>query len=414
MQVIKNSLIYLGSSILNKLVPFLLLPIMTKYLSPKEYGILALYTILITFYNAFIGMSIHTNISKNFFKVSKGEMSEYIGNMIFIIFLTFIIYLSITFLVIQFFDNLFSIPSYWILAIPIISFMMTVNSINTTLLRNEGRAYIFGIFEIVNTLINISITLLLLVNLEYGWKSQIVGLFIGYFIFFIIGLLYMKKRNYLKFTFDKTKVKSILSISIPLIPHVLGGIVIGMSDRIFIEKMVSLEAVGIYSVGYMFGMIIVLFSDAFIKAWSPWFFKNLSNPTDTKKQKIVKYTYIYIFGIFIFAVLISFIGKWILPYFVDERYIDARNYILWISIGYAVHSIYKIFFPYLVHINKTAFLAISTVVAAILNLILNYYFINIFGVVGAAYATIISFLVGSILVFWYQSIHYSMPWKGSK
>jgi len=410
MQIVKNSSIYLGSSIINKMIPFLLLPIITKYLSPEEYGVLSIYLILISFYSAFIGMAIHINISKNFFKVSKEDLSVYIGNIFIILFITFIFYLFITYLVTIFYNTIFSIPSNWLLAIPFISVMMMINEINTTILRNEQRAYVFGIFEISNTFIKMSLTILFLVVFSLSWYSQVLGTLIGSIVFFVIGIFYMKKRGYITIKFNQEKIQSILNISLPLIPHVLGGVIIAMSDRLFIEKMVSLEMVGIYSVGYMFGMVVMLFTDAFIKAWSPWFFKTLSNPTDEKKRKIVKYSYIYIIGIFILAILISLIAELIMPYFVDEKFYNAKEFILWIALGYAVHGVYKIFFPYLVHISKTSFLAFSTVSAAIINLLLNYFFIKHYGAIGAAYATIVSFLVSAILVFWYQNKHYYMPW----
>jgi len=285
-----------------------------------------------------------------------------------------------------------------------------VNTINLTILRNEGKAYVFGILEIANTAVNMGVTILLLVMFEYGWYSQAIGITVAYLLFFIIGMIYMKKRNYFTFDLDRNEIRSILNISIPLIPHMLGSIVIAMSDRLFIEKMVSLEMVGVYSVGYMFGMVVMIFTDAFIKAWNPWFFKQLSTPTDAKKRKIVKYSYLYIISIFILAILISFVAKLIMPYFVDEKYYGANEFILWIALGYAVHGVYKIFFPYLVHISKTSFLAVSTVLAAILNLLLNYFFISLYGAIGAAYATIIAFLISSILVFWYQNKNYVMPW----
>ncbi len=413
MHVIKNSVIYLGSSILNKLIPFLLLPVMTKYLSPQEYGALSIYMILITLYGAFIGMNIHINVSKNFFEVPKQEMALYIGNMLFIVSISCTVYFFLTVIGIQFFDTVFSIESDWLLAIPIISIMMMVNNINISILRNEGKAYTYGIFEISNTLVNMSVTLLFLLFFNFGWHSQIIGIFAGYFLFFIIGTVYMYKRGYINVRVDVSKIKSLLAVSLPLIPHVLGAVIITMSDRIFIERMISLEAVGIYSVGYMFGMVVMLFTDAFIKAWSPWFFKNLAEPTDSKKKKIVKYTYIYIIGVFILALLISLLSETVLPYFVDETFYGAHEYILWISLGYAVHGVYKIFFPYLVHISKTSFLAFSTMTAAVLNLIFNYIFIAQFGAIGAAYATILAFSVSAVLVFWYQKINFQMPWLKS-
>ena len=96
---------------------------------------------------------------------------------------------------------------------------------------------------------------------------------------------------------------------------------------------------------------------------------------------------------------------------VDVRYAGAEIYVCWIAIGYAVHGVYKIFFPYLVHISKTSFLGVSTVIAAVLNLIFNYFLIKECGAIGAAYATVLSFIISASLVFRYQNKHFKMPWR---
>jgi O-antigen/teichoic acid export membrane protein len=408
--ILKNSVIYLFSSILNKSIPFLLLPVMTKFLSPSEYGLLSIFLIFINLYSAFIGMNIHANISKNFFKVTKYELSKYIGNIFYILVCTFVFYLLLTFFICLCFDEIFSISSKWFFALPFISIMTMTNQLNITILRNEQRPYIFGFFEIFKTAIIMATTVFCLVVINFGWYSQVIGLMVSGVIFSIIGLWYMYKRGYLTFEFDIEKIKSVLQISVPLIPHVLGGLVIAMSDRFFIEKMVSVEAVGLYAVGYSFGMMLRLFTDAFIKAWSPWFYKNIAEPTEKKKIKIVKYTYLFILCLFVLTVLVAIVANIIMPYFVDEKFLGARIYIFWIALGYAVRGIYQIFFPYLVHINRTSFLAVSSVIAAIVNLLLNYILISIYGAIGAAYATIGAFAISAILVFWYQQKNYYMPW----
>jgi O-antigen/teichoic acid export membrane protein len=175
--------------------------------------------------------------------------------------------------------------------------------------------------------------------------------------------------------------------------------------------MINLEVVGIYSVGYTFGLVVILFTDAFIKTWSPWFFKTLVYPTDKKKRQIVKYTYAYIIGVFLLSVLISIAAEFVLPFVIDERYIGAKKYIFWIALGYAIHGIYRIFYPYLVHINKTAFLGLSSILAAVLNIIFNYILIGSLGAIGAAYATILAFMASTIMVFLYQRKNYPMPWN---
>jgi O-antigen/teichoic acid export membrane protein len=173
---------------------------------------------------------------------------------------------------------------------------------------------------------------------------------------------------------------------------------------------IDLETVGIYSVGYTFGLVVILFTDAFIKAWNPWFFKSLSDPIDNHKRAVVKYTYLYVFCVFLLALGIAFMAKWILPFVVDERFYGAEEYIVWIALGYAVHGIYKIFFPYMVLINKTHLLAYSSVIAALVNLVLNYWWIKSVGAIGAAYATIAAFMVSTIIVIHFQRKFYKMPW----
>lgn len=411
MKVIKNSSIYLGSSVLNKAIPFMLLPILTKFLSPEEYGTLSIFLIMISFFTAIVGMAINMNVSKYFFEYSQKQMALLLGNILIILCFTMSFFTVLMMVVTLFFNQIFSIPSFWIRLLPLLSFMFMVNLVNLTIFRNKGKAMMFGIFEVLNTVINLGVTILFLVVYNYGWHSRAVGIFVAYFCFFVVGLVYMKNTGYLDFHFDKKVIKTILGLSLPLIPHSLGSIVIAVSDRLFIEKMISLESVGIYSVGYMFGMIIMLFSDAFVKAWSPWFFKNLSNATPQVKLKIVKYTYIYIIAIFTMAILVSICSHLVLPYFVDESYASAGKYVFVISMSYAFFGVYQIFFPYLVHINKTAFLGLSTFLAAVINLILNYYFINRYGAIGAAYATLAAFIASSSMVFLYQKSRFEMPWS---
>lgn len=411
--LIKNSFIYLSSGILSKSIPFLLLPILTKYLSPEEYGKLSICLIFISIYGAFIGMSLNTNISKNFFHVSKDILAQIIGNVLFVLMTTLVTFFILTLGLYSQFDTIFSIPTEFLIIVPFIAFMQMVNNLNITILRNEQRAYMFGVFEVSLTVVIMSVTILNLIVLGFGWYSQVVGIFVAGVVFSIVGVGYMHKRGYISLVYDKEKIKSILKISLPLIPHVLGGLVIAASDRLFIEQMVGLDAVGLYAVGYSFGMIVMLFTDAFIKAWSPWFYKSMADPTDSKKVKIVKHTYKYIIGLFVLTGLISVAAKFILPYFVDEKFYGASEFIFWVALGYAVRGVYQIFFPYLVHINRTSFLAVSTVVAAVVNLALNYLLIDMYGAIGAAYATVGAFAVSAVLVFWYQQKLFYMPWFGS-
>lgn len=410
MRVIKNSLIYLLSSVISKGAPFLLLPFLTKYLPPEEFGVLAIFLVLNSMMGAFVGMSMHANVTKNFFRKAKPELALITGNVFFVLLTTTTLYFLFMLVVAASIEAFFSVPSEYLLILPPLAFLAMANQIHLAVLRNEGRAYAFGAFELTNAFLGAGITIVCLIIFDVGWISQVIGLAVATLIVSVIGVLYMFKRGYLNFTFDRKEVSSILRLSFPLIPHVLGGVAIATSDRLFIEKLVGLETVSLYAIGYSFGKLVTLLTDAFIKAWCPWFYQQLVEPTHERKAKIVKFTYLYLVGVFAFAYIISVAGEWLLPYIVDIRYHDAAKFIWWIALGYAIQGVYKIFFPYLVHISRTAFLAFSTVTAAIFNIIFNYFLIPQYGAMGAAYGTIMAFSISALLVFEYQRRHYPMPW----
>lgn len=411
MSVIKNSFIYFGTSIFSKSVPFLLLPFLTKYLTKEEFGVLSIFLVFNSLYGAVVGMSIHANVTKNFYLKEKKELAEIIGNA-FIIIITFALVIEgITYAVSSIWNNIFSIPSETLLVLPFLALSTMINQVNLTVLRNQGKAYMFGLFEITNALLNLIATIVFLYLFQLGWYSQVLGLILANMVLNFLSVVYLYKNQYLEFKYNKEKVISILKLSLPLIPHMLGGVTIAISDRLFIENMVGLEAVALYSVGYSFGMLTSLFVDAFIKAWSPWFYKTMISPDKIDKSSIVRYTYFYIGGVFFLAVLLSVISNLILPYAVSDDFLGAKEFIIWVAIGYAFRGGYVIFFPYLVYMGRTKFLAVITVFSASINLVFNYFFILEFGAIGAAYATIISWATMALLVFLYQLKRIDMPWR---
>ena len=411
MKIVKNSIVYLMSSLVSKGAPFLLLPFLTSYLPPSEFGELAIFLSLNTFYGAVIGMAMQANVTKNFFHRPKPELAVMIGNIFFILVASASFYFLATILIVLAYESLFSIRTKYMLLLPVLSFFLMGNQVHLAVLRNEGRAYTFAVFEITNAILIVLGTLVLLINFELGWVSQVISMLVVSLLLSSIGFFYLSKRGYFNLNFDKLVVIDILRLSIPLIPHVLGSAVISLSDRLIIEHLVGVESVAIYSIGYSFGMVLLLYTDAFVKAWSPWFYMKLAKPSIQNKILIVKSTYAYIASVFFVAVLVTVLFINLLPFVVNERYADASELIGWIALGYAIHGIYKIFFPYLVYMSKTIYLAASTVIAAIINVFFNFLLVQHYGMVGAAFATIIAYVVSTIIVFEFQRRNFPMPWR---
>lgn len=402
--------IYLGSSVINKSIPFLLLPILTRYLSTEEYGILAIYQVMISFGMPIVGMNMHNNITRNFFAKSK----EFVARMVFNLFIVLTVSSAVFLLIISAYLLLggtqFSISQKWLYVLPVIAFMNMVNNFNLTILRNRKRAAEYGVFEISRTIIDLSVTILLIVIYAYGWEGRATGILVGSLVIGVISIFRIWQTGYLLFQIDISQIKEILKISLPLIPHVMGGVIITLGDRIFIDQMVSTSAVGIYTVGYQFGMIMILVVTAFNKTWSPWMYELLAEEKEENKATIVKATYLVSGGFIALALVVTGISYYLLPFMTAEEYHSGMIYVIWIAMGYAFNGMYMLVFPYGVHVGNTSYLGITTFTAALINLAANYYLINMNGALGAAQATLISYAIMFISVWFYSNKLYPMPW----
>ena len=408
--IFRRSLGYLVFNILNYAVPFMLLPVLTAYLTPSEYGLLGIYQVLLSFALAIIGMGLSVNISKTFYNTSQEYTARLVGNQFIIIVTVTVALLIVTHAYFSHNIFLFGIPSVWAYTVPIIAMMKVISDFNLNIIRNESKVVQFGIFQISSTVIEMGLSVAFIVLLGLSWIGRAGGIFLAALVMGIVSLIYMTKRGYFVWSPDFAMIRSSLLVSVPLIFHTLSSVIINMSDRFFIEQMIGPDVLGIYNIGYIFGMTTLLVVDAVSKVWTPWLFKQLANDDERQKEFIVQLTYIGFVGYILVAILLTATSWFLIPILTDEAYHGAFIYVSWVALSYAIRGMYSLVFPYLVHKDKTQFVGVSTVTAAILNLIANYFLIQHFGAVGAAQATLISFTVLFLGVWWYAQRIYPMPW----
>ncbi len=409
-KVLRTFGIYSGFGMLNRMVPFILMPVMTRYLSPAEYGILAVYNTLLSFTVPFIGMSMENNITRVFYRESKNNIAKLMSNILIVVGVAAIICIVVSLLGLRFVVGFSGLPVFWVFSIPIVAAMNMVNQFNLTIIRNNHKALLFGIFESSNMLIQIVVSVLLVVYYRKGWEGNGYAVVIAAVVFFVVGFMHLRLTGFLKFNIDLERIKEILKISLPMIPYALGGTIIFLSDRFFIDHMVSKSAVGIYVVGYSFGMIVTIFKDAFTKAWSPWIFKHLSHITEEGRIKIVRITYIYMASILILALVTTFGSYILLKFMVNERYHSAKEFIIWVALANAINGMYSVVMPYSVQLGRTRILGGIMLFAGVVNLVGNYFLIKMNGPLGAAQATLIAYCFSFLITWWYVQRIYPMPW----
>jgi O-antigen/teichoic acid export membrane protein len=408
--LLKSSAVYTLTNIINAAIPFLMMPILTRELSPVDYGIVSMFQVLIGIVAPFTGLSINGAINRKYYDRDKIDFPKYVANS-FLLLLSSTLIVAIIFVL--FSDGIASVSSFpkgWLWAVLLVSFCNFITTIALLHWQVQVKPLFFGIYQISNTLLNISLSLWFVVGLDFNWQGRIQGQVITAVVFAVIGFIILNKDGWIKWGINREYMKNGLQFGIPLIPHTLGAFVITLSDRFFLTNMAGVAEVGLYTVGYQFGNIIGLIQDSFNKAWVPWLFAQLKKGNENNKKRIVKITYIYFGAIILLALLLSLMAPWFLNFFVGEEFKEAGKYVFWIAIGYAFNGMYKLVGNYIFYAEKTKYLAWITFLTAILNIIFTYLLIKLNGPVGAAQATALAFFISFVLTWILSSKVYKMPW----
>jgi O-antigen/teichoic acid export membrane protein len=409
-KLVKNSTIYTGTNLLRSAIPFLLLPVLTRYLTPSDYGIVATFQVLLAFAAVFVGLEARGAVAVNFFKINKEELRVYIYNVVIIGLVSFAITFFVVFLFKAPLSHVLEFPENWLPIIIIVGLCQFFFMLALTLWQVEQKALPYGIFQLSLMILNVSLALIFVVMLGWQWQGRLLGIILTFIVFAFLSAFIIYKRKYVQFTLNKAHIKDTLFFCIPLIPHALGAWIITAIDRIFINSMVSVAATGLYTVGYQVGMIIGLIATSFNQAWSPFLFEKLKGGSPTAKIKIVKLTYLYAAGIILLALMLTIIAPYLLKFFVGKEFHSSYTYVIWIALGYAFTGMYYMVGGYIFYMKKTYMLSAITFSVACTNVILNYVLIKANGAIGAAQATTISFFLSFVLTWICSAKVYKMPW----
>ena len=182
--------------------------------------------------------------------------------------------------------------------------------------------------------------------------------------------------------------RQIFSFGLSLIPHSIGGVILAMADRLFIGHFEGAKEVGLYSVAYQVGAVMLLVGTSVNQAMAPALFGLLKKRTEN--SVLAKITLIIGMGYVAFSTTLYFFAELIFRYFVSDKYIVAKDYFPYLLIGFLFQSLYFLFTNYLFYYNRTRLLAGITFGGALLNLGLNYVLIKSYGPIGVAYSTAIT------------------------
>ncbi len=386
---IKAGFGYMIGNMCIKGISFVTLPIFTRLLDPDVFGIYNTYGAYEAILAIILGVGMYSSVKNAQFDF-KGKLNSYIATMCSILSCC----TGIALLLGIAFNKIITNFTGFLLIVIVLMILQAfgtaaLNIANATLsLEYNYKTYL--IYAGINTLGNVGLSLLLIVTLFDNDRAlgRITGSAVPLFLIgcWILWSYYRKADK----KFDRSMAKYAILFGFPLIWHYLAQSVASQFDRIMISSMVGNAETGIYSFVYTIANIFPILFYSTDNVWSVWFYgKMVAKDYVAIKRQSKK----YIALVMILATLMMFFSKEIIMVMSSRAYWGSANLFMPIMVGLFFLFLYTIPVEIEYFYKETKYIAGTTIVSALVNILLNWVCIPQFGYKAAAYTTAVSYLV---------------------
>jgi O-antigen/teichoic acid export membrane protein len=403
-KLLGNSLIYIVMSFIQKAAGFLLLPIYTSYLSPEQFGMANVVTASATIYILIFSMALDDAVARFYFiyKSDPKKKAAFLGSVVLFTLVISIIGSAALLIFKGTFFGLFlnnEVPSSLIIlgiisiaTSPLYTIQQKINII-------EEKPYHYTLNTFGFFLLNTALCILFITKYNMGALGLLLSAAIVQSVFFIYSFVYL--RNRMRFVFEFYHLKDALMYSLPLLPNRVASWGLVNFNKIYLGKLLSNAAVGIFNVASYFGLIITVFSSSVSLAYQPFVYRMLENGKKGKGslEKVI----ILLVSLFsISGLIIATFSNELLTIFIDKQYSNAGAIIpmvVWTEAISAISSSYIYILFY--YKNTPKYISYNTILAAIINIGGCVVLVPVLGILGAVISLFISTIFSAGYMFYH-------------
>ncbi len=413
--ILKHGSKYFTGSMIAAVTSLLMTKYYTAVFSPAQFGILALYLVMVKYITTLVSLNMDGGATRFYFDYRKTRRDEYLSTIFWFITTIAFIVLFFGLLFMDFISNWIAPNTEFVYIVTLILGIGAVYvSFLTRVLYNEHKSSSVLKHTIFQVVVNHLSSFLFISVFPLGILGRVSGQGLGYFlnIFTLLKEFYKENLFKLKLQFNKTMASETFMLALPSIIASFQIVVFVYLDRIFIKHYLGNSAVGIYTLGYMLGQGLSMIYEAISKAMLPKVFNDMNENYEKAIDELEHFSYSYYIGLAVITVIISALSPVIVSTFSNDNYSGAANVMPFVMTGFMMGGFYKVpalvlgfhkrvwFYPFL------AFFSFGT------NALLNWWLIPIYGVVGSAFASFIGLFLYSVgmqvLSFKYMSKKYNV------
>ncbi|RPI60928.1 MAG: hypothetical protein EHM44_09560 [Ignavibacteriales bacterium] len=403
-ELTKDTAIYGISTMLGRFLNFILVPFYTNVFSPADYGVVILIYSYIAIFNIIFIYGMDAAFLKYAAFKDIGDEKDNFSTPFFSVLFSSVVFCGLLIFLnqpIAQFVELSSNLNYLIILSALILFFDANAVISFLKLRLERKAKLFSFIKIISIVFNITLNVFLIVKLKWGIEAIFISNLAASIVSFLLLIPTLLKN--IKFSFHKVLFYRLLKFGMPYLPAGLGMMLVQVIDVPILEKLTDIKTVGIYKANYKLGIFMMLFVNMFQYAWQPFF---LTNAKEENAKEIFSkvLTYFTIVGSLMVVLLSLFISDLVKIEFAGFSIIGAKYWaglyiVPVILLAYLFNGLYVVFSAGIYIEEKSIYAPIVTGLGALTNVAANYILIPQLNIMGAALATLLSYIVMALGYF---------------
>lgn len=413
--LLKDGGLYTLANLLTKGIGLILIPFYTIYFSTAEYGVRDILMVFGLFAGNIFSLQLNQGLARYVGEptLSDEAKKQYASTATIATTILFLFFLVICFLFSsEISDLLSSTYQIEIRTFRIATITIVLNSIFYFLnvyLRFLRKVKMVSALSFSHAIFGTILMFLFVFYFDLGVDSIFLP-----FVFItpiLIGIQLFFLRSHLVLSFKNKHLKLLLKYSIPMMGGALSLVTMNFTDRIFINKILGADSLGIYSLGSQFASIIGIVIAGFSAAMGPIILEK-HNRANTRKELERFFILFVSFGT-MGALTLSLFSTEITSLFSSKNYQSAHTVMPMLFFTVLFTGLHM-FSPGMVIQMKTKTIAILTFIFAFLNIVLNYFFVPKWGIIGAASSTLIATALYQIIYFLFAQKSYPYRYQINK
>lgn len=400
----KSAVVYTSSSVFTRGLAIITVPIFTRLMTTEQIGIVNIFNSWYSLISAFATLSLTSGGFAVAMKEYSDKRDEYESSILSLTSIVAVIIALVYTIAPAFWQKTLGLPNALIVLMLVGFLVAPARDFWLARQRYEYKYKFAGVLSVLSAIVASALSIFVVVSLSSKGVGDTASgrLFANYIIIYgvaaVIWVYIMAKG---KKTYVKEYWKMSLAISIPLIGYNIAGQILNVSDRMMISHMVNNSAVGIYSTLYTVSSLSLMVWQAINASFVPYLFQNIE-----KKEHRIKAIANMLMGVYAaIAVMLTYFAPEIVRILATEEYYEAIYIMPPIAAGVFFTSYANLYSNIAVYFKKTKYVMYPAIVAACINLVLNYVCIKVFGYMAAAYTTLVSYIIMAALqAFWSKKV----------